>query len=479
VNEAMKKGHVLTLRQDLKLQKGDGGVCYLQSPSQYVTFKGFGPGMYRVMEVLTSGGAAEEDLSEIICEVDGPDGLTRFYFNLQRLIKLGFICYSVLTGADILATYVPFATDHPFNRTTADMNNRYIISRFAYSRREGRQNVLESPLARARIVLKHWRAVMVVYLLADSRSPEEICTAVPGLTTHELQQFLSLVLHAAMVEKVDSTGTCPEEQNDLLRQWEFHDLLFHTHSRTERNDRQWGGTYRFCNSIEPLPANKPPMSEDRVPLYIPDMERLREQDYPFTLVLEERKSLREHCNGPITARQLGEFLYRSSRVRSLHHANPASGNLYDVALRPHPSAGACYELEIYLCINRCEGVDPGLYHYAPDCHELERLSGVTEQTKALLKESSYAAGLHELPAVSIHITARFQRVSWKYEAIAYSLILKNVGVLYQTMYLVATAMDLASTALGGSSSELLCRAAGLNCLEESAVGEYILGSKRV
>ncbi len=77
----------------------------------------------------------------------------------------------------------------------------------------------------------------------------------------------------------------------------------------------------------------------------------------------------------------------------------------------------------------------------------------------------------------ITITARFQRLSWKYNAIAYSLILKDAGVLYQTMYLVDTAM--APCALGAGHADWLVRTAGLNYLEESPMGEILLGSKRV
>ena len=39
-------------------------------------------------------------------------------------------------------------------------------------------------------------------------------------------------------------------------------------------------------------------------------------------------------------------------------------------------------------------------------------------------------------------------VSWKYNSIAYSLILKNVGVLIQTLYLMATDMGLGGCAIG-------------------------------
>jgi SagB-type dehydrogenase family enzyme len=64
-------------------------------------------------------------------------------------------------------------------------------------------------------------------------------------------------------------------------------------------------------------------------------------------------------------------------------------------------------------------------------------------------------------------------------AISYSALLKNVGVLYQTMYLVATAMNLAPCALGAGDSDLFARAVGLDYYAETSVGEFLLGSKRI
>jgi SagB-type dehydrogenase family enzyme len=89
----------------------------------------------------------------------------------------------------------------------------------------------------------------------------------------------------------------------------------------------------------------------------------------------------------------------------------------------------------------------------------------------------HSAALSEVPQVLITITARFQRLSWKYQSIAYSVLLKDVGALYQTMYLVATAMDLAPCALGGGNSDLFAVAAGLDYYSETSVGEFLLGSK--
>jgi SagB-type dehydrogenase family enzyme len=77
----------------------------------------------------------------------------------------------------------------------------------------------------------------------------------------------------------------------------------------------------------------------------------------------------------------------------------------------------------------------------------------------------------------IILTARFQRLMWKYQSLAYALILKHVGVLYQTMYLVATAMGLAPCAVGGGNSDLFAQATGLDYYTETSVGEFLLGSR--
>lgn len=54
--------------------------------------------------------------------------------------------------------------------------------------------------------------------------------------------------------------------------------------------------------------------------------------------------------------------------------------------------------------------------------------------------------------------------------------LKNTGVLYQTMYLVGTAMNLAPCALGNGNAELFSKAVGTDYFEESSIGEFMLGT---
>ena len=70
-------------------------------------------------------------------------------------------------------------------------------------------------------------------------------------------------------------------------------------------------------------------------------------------------------------------------------------------------------------------------------------------------------------------------MSETYESIAYSLILKHVGSLHQTMYLMATAMDIAPCALGSGNAELFAKVARTNYYGESSVGEFMLGRRKV
>src|SRR5207253_2330434 len=114
----------------------------------------------------------------------------------------------------------------------------------------------------------------------------------------------------------------------------------------------------------------------------------------------------------------------------------------------------------------------GLYHYDPDQHRLERLAGRTADVDRLLRDAGRATAIpgQELQVVIV-VAARFQRLAWKYASVAYALTLKHVGVLYQTMYLVATAMGLAPCAAGCGDADLFARAAGTDYYTETSVGE--------
>ncbi|MFB2974390.1 SagB family peptide dehydrogenase [Aerosakkonema sp. BLCC-F183] len=166
------------------------------------------------------------------------------------------------------------------------------------------------------------------------------------------------------------------------------------------------------------------------------------------------------------------FLYRTARVRATFPKDEK-----ECSDRPYANGGACYELEFYIIVNRCENIPEGLYHYCPLDHQLCKISDKNSYLETLLKNAETATVPPCNPQILIILATRFPRVSWGYESMAYALTLKHVGVLYQTMYLVATAMNLAPCAIGGGNSDLFATATGCDYYAETSVGEFMLGSR--
>jgi len=329
-------------------------------------------------------------------------------------------------------------------------------------------------LANAKIVLYDSRVITLLNTLVKPSSLEDLYRAHKDIPCVSIALFVRLLLRCQALSQGGEQGYL-EGETSALAQWEFHDLLFHTRSRLGRHANPYGATFRFRDKIAPLPAVKaPPASDGVVCLYAPDIQALCQNDIPFTRVLEQRHSIRKHGEQPITAEQLGEFLYRTARLRVLSDVTEEG---YERSSRPYPNGGGCYELEFYVAVSVCEGLSPGLFHYCPKTHQLYRVAGWTNELNELFERAYYAADQQSLPRILIILSARFQRVAWKYEAIAYALVLKHVGVVYQTMYLVATAMGLAPCALGGGDSDLFAAIARTNYYAETSVGEFILGSK--
>ncbi len=145
--------------------------------------------------------------------------------------------------------------------------------------------------------------------------------------------------------------------------------------------------------------------------------------------------------------------------------------------RPYPNGGASYELEIYPVVDRCDGLDPGLYHYDAAIHELVRLSGRTPEVDRIFADAKVATANLADPQVVLILSARFARVMWKYRSISYGIILRNTGVLYQTLYLAATELGLSPCGIGSANSALFARATGLDPVVEGSVGDFILGGR--
>lgn len=468
---------LLSLRSEVSLSESSADQIKLDAPftsmpNTGATFNKLSPGLRSVIDHLLAGDACEQDLSAQVLATDGINGLARFNKLLGHLSGRAMVCHTLCVDGNLLITITPLTIYYRFDPTALKPDARYVLSRFAHCRREQDHMLLESPLGFAQIKLHDQQASNMLALLSQPQTVHDV-TAALGAPDDELaRQFLTVLHNAQALSEVGEDGASAEENDPALAQWEFHDLLFHSRSRLGRHNNPFGKAYLFEDKIEPLPAIKAPMSGEIIPLYKPDLEAIKAADPPFTQVLENRRSIRSHADEPITAQQLGEFLYRAARVQ-MSYDDEKGG----VTFRPYPGGGALHSLEIYPVIDRCDGIASGLYHYNPLEHHLCKVTDPNWHVNTLLEMAWHMIAQLSRPQVLLVIAARFQRVQWKYASIAYSVILKDLGGLYQTMYLVAEAMGLAPCALGGGHSDLFAQAANLNYYAETSVGGFVLGSR--
>jgi SagB-type dehydrogenase family enzyme len=421
---------------------------------------------------LAAGGSTEDELSRMLIEVDGATAVFAFYSMIKRLHDSGMVQQTLVADGVALATLTPAGGTLGRPRARLMPQARYQLSRFAVVRAEGGQLLIESPLASSRVIVHAPLVAGLISSLARPYAPTEIADLHAELDPTIVSALLDLLLQASLLVPLSDDGTNPETQDPALGQWEFHDLLFHSRTRLGRHNQPYGGTMPGKDRFAPLPVVKSYPERPQIALPRPDIAALRTSDLSLTAALEGRRSQRIHGEQPLTIEQVGGFLYRTARVKAMFNDE----NGMQLSQRPYPAGGALYELEIYPVVHRCEGLASGLYHYQADQHTLSHLSDTTPALQQLLNETALTALMQHSPQLLLAITARFQRVQWKYRSVAYALILKHVGVLYQTMYLVATSMGLAGCGLGGGNADLFATAAGLDYYAETSVGEFILGT---
>jgi SagB-type dehydrogenase family enzyme len=144
--------------------------------------------------------------------------------------------------------------------------------------------------------------------------------------------------------------------------------------------------------------------------------------------------------------------------------------------RPYPSGGACYPLKAYVAVNRCVGISPGLYAYDPASHELIAVGEPGPGFERLLADAAGAAGVELPPQILVVLAAQYVRTQRIYPDISYSLILKEVGAVFQVAMMAAAAMGLSTCPLGCGNALLFSQLVGVHPLIESSVGELMLGS---
>lgn len=158
--------------------------------------------------------------------------------------------------------------------------------------------------------------------------------------------------------------------------------------------------------------------------------------------ITRRRSVRNFSPDSISASQLSQLLWATQGI-----IDPRRGR------RAVPSAGATYPLEIFVICgkNGVGELEEGIYHYHPDSHSVtqhHRGDVRVELSRAALGQGF----IHQAP-LNIVICAIYERTSPHYGNRAERYVHIEVGHVGQNIYLEASALGLATVAVGAFHDE--------------------------
>jgi SagB-type dehydrogenase family enzyme len=345
------------------------------------------------------------------------------------------------------------------------------LSRYSAMRPDGGGLLLESPRARYRVALLRPPAVAVASSLAGPVTVAQVAED-SGLAEPVVADVVAFLVAAGVVLVADDWAEFAEDTDTDLAVWSPDDLMFHARSRT------WlkGGPAdpeAHRAGVEP-PVVKQITAGPTFPLHRPDPVVLKATDPTLATLLEHDHTCPEVTERALSAEQVGEFLYRAARVRSIGPAYLPGGPGHEASQRPYFSVACLYELEIYVGINRCADLARGIYHYDPLWHTLTLINDDLGVLDGMLDLAMIGAGSHRRPSVLLTMTARMSRIAWVLGSAAYATTLVHVGALQQVLYLAAKAMGLAAHAVPVDAGDRVDRSLKLEWPAEVSVGECVL-----
>ncbi|MFO7650690.1 MAG: SagB/ThcOx family dehydrogenase [bacterium] len=178
--------------------------------------------------------------------------------------------------------------------------------------------------------------------------------------------------------------------------------------------------------------------------------------------LWQRQSVRRYGPGPLTLAEVGQLCFAAYGVNRPVEGAPSS---LGGGLKTAPSAGACYPLEVYVVAGNVTGLEPGVYLYRTDKHELW-LVGRGDKRTELAAAALGQKFIGEAPA-SLVWSAVFERNTKRYGARGRErYVCMDVGHSGENVCLQAPALGLGTVAVGAFTDAEVKAVVGMTKPEE-------------
>ncbi len=302
------------------------------------------------------------------------------------------------------------------------------------------------------------------------RSADAFCRHMRGYSRPSLRRILADLVRHSLLQRSDRPRSHSEEKLKTWTEWGPSASFFHFSTKNgyyefdpatlRRQSRERAAHYAIPKQVKRYRGVR------QVPLPRPQLQAELPQ------VLLARRTWRRFSTAPVDLSDIATLLGLTFGVQSWVK-EPILGRL---PLKTSPSGGARHPLEAYVLARNVAGLQPGLYHYAADQHQLEFLRrGATPG-----QISRYLAGQKWFGAAAavVFITAVFPRTQWKYQSPrAYRVVLAETGHFCQTFCLLATWLGLAPFCTMALADSLIEKDLELDGVTESVLYAAGVGSR--
>jgi len=234
-------------------------------------------------------------------------------------------------------------------------------------------------------------------------------------------------------------------------------------------ERFWAGTkHRRDSRGEPLDWDARP----EVYKEYPDAQKacLPPPALPATdlaKAISARRSTRTFSQEPVALQDVSNILWATAGINRKERG---------MELRNVPSAGALYPIETYLCVNRVEGLSPGIYHHNVRLNELELL--MPGQMGRKVAAAALDQRMLEECAIGMVWTAVFQRQRWKYGQRTFRYVHLDAGHIGQNTALTCAAMGLGCCHIAAFYDDEVNALLSVDGVDESVVYMSAIGRPR-
>lgn len=177
--------------------------------------------------------------------------------------------------------------------------------------------------------------------------------------------------------------------------------------------------------------------------------------HSYLELLDQRRSVRIYEKDiAITKQQLAFLLWSAGGIQEYRGKNNMT------TFRPVPSAGARHPFELYITVKNVEGLESGLYRYAPTKNAKEKkvtieyLAPLFTDYETRINEALGGQKWAVQAPIIIFVSCLPYRSEWRYSEASHRVMLIDLGHVGQNFMLSATALGLGSCCIASFNQEL-------------------------